>query len=275
VLPRFEQFIRERTYLMNVSPATIRWYTHAFKWLPNESPTDPELKDVVIRMRERGLKTTGCNAAIRAINAYLKWSGSTFKIPKMKEPEFIPPTFAGEQVKLLVGWRPSGFYDRRLHLLILILLDSGARISEALGLKVGDVNMDDLFLTLSGKGRKQRRVPLSLELRRVMYRFIRDLEKQPHDYLLSSGDGRMLGRCVCLRDVKRLCKRLGFQAPKRTLHAFRHTFAMNFVKQGGGVFHLQKSLGHSSLEMSRRYANLSVEDLQAVHQKVSLLSSAD
>src|SRR5271154_829513 len=101
VLPRFEQFIRERTYLMNVSPATIRWYTHAFKWLPNESPTDPELKDVVIRMRERGLKTTGCNAAIRAINAYLKWSGSTFKIPKMKEPEFIPPTFAGEQVKLL------------------------------------------------------------------------------------------------------------------------------------------------------------------------------
>src|SRR5690242_6945049 len=58
----FSDFIRERRYLHNVSPCTVSWYTHAFKWLPSESPTQSELKDTVLRMRERGLKETGCNA---------------------------------------------------------------------------------------------------------------------------------------------------------------------------------------------------------------------
>ena len=72
---------------------------------------------------------------------------------------------------------------------------------------------------------------------------------------------------MVLRDVKLLCKRLGFDPPARTLHAFRHTFAVNYLRRGGSVFHLQKVLGHSSFEMTRRYANLMTEDLQAVHQR--------
>src|ERR1700712_5272951 len=49
---RFTEFTRERQYLQNVPPATVSWYTHAFKWLPSESPTQDELKSVVLRMRE-------------------------------------------------------------------------------------------------------------------------------------------------------------------------------------------------------------------------------
>ena len=77
-----------------------------------------------------------------------------------------------------------------------------------------------------------------------------------------------------LRDVKRLCTRLRFTPPARTLHAFRHTFAVNYLRRGGSVFHLQKVLGHSTLEMTRRYANLVTADLQAVHERVSLLHRA-
>jgi integrase/recombinase XerD len=75
-----------------------------------------------------------------------------------------------------------------------------------------------------------------------------------------------------LRDVKLRCKWLGFDPPARTLHAFRHTFAINYLRKGGSVFHLQKILGHSSLEMTWRYANLMTADLQAVDQRVTLLS---
>src|SRR5271166_5795088 len=74
MLPKFEQFIRERQYLTNVSPATLEWYKHSLKWLRTESPAEDELKGAVLRMREKGLKATGCNSAIRAINAYLHWS---------------------------------------------------------------------------------------------------------------------------------------------------------------------------------------------------------
>jgi hypothetical protein len=70
---RHQQFIRERQDLHNVSPATVRWYTHAFKWLSlcasPEDPSQDELNAAVCRMREKGLKATGANAAIRAINA--------------------------------------------------------------------------------------------------------------------------------------------------------------------------------------------------------------
>src|ERR1035441_4609224 len=186
MLQRHAQFIRERQYVVNVSPATVQWYTHALKWLDSETPTQDELNTLVMKMRERGLKATGCNAATRAINAYLHWaSGSTGKcgggcqhphVRPMREPEFVPVVFTDDQVKRLVNFSGRKFFERRLHLIILILLDTGARISEVTGLKVSDVEMDNLLMTLSGTGRKQRKVPFSPELRRVLYLYIRDFD---------------------------------------------------------------------------------------------------
>ena len=60
MLPGLQQFIRERQDLMNVSPATIQWYTRGFKWLPSEAPSQDELNDAVMPMRRKGLKATGC-----------------------------------------------------------------------------------------------------------------------------------------------------------------------------------------------------------------------
>jgi integrase/recombinase XerD len=104
----FAQFIRERQYLHNVSPSTVSWYTHALKWLPSEAPSSQQLNSTVLRMREKGLKATGCNSAIRAINAYLRWSGSLLKVPQLKEPRLILPTFTPKQVRLIVTWKPKG-----------------------------------------------------------------------------------------------------------------------------------------------------------------------
>jgi integrase/recombinase XerD len=268
----FSQFIRERQYLYNVTPATLAWYQNSLKWLPTETPTQDDLKDAVVRMHEKGNKATGCNSAIQAINCYLRWSGSTLKIPHLKAPEFVSPTFSAAQVSQLVNWKPRGFYQRRLHLLTLVLLNTGCRITEALTLRVRDIDLDNLLVTLDGKGRKQRVVPFSFELRKTLYRFVADYHRKPDLLLLASRNETLLGRRVMLRDVKLLCKRLGFDPPARTLHAFRHTFAVTYLRRGGSVFHLQKVLGHASLEMTRRYANLMTEDLQAVHERVSLLS---
>ncbi len=279
----FSQFVRERQFLSNVSPSTLEWYKHSFKWLRSESPSQDELKDAVLRMREKGLKATGCNSAIRAINAYLHWSASPGtkcspacshpRMPSLKEPQLILPTFTAAQVSLLVKWRPKTFCQRRLHLLVLFLIDTGCRITEALTVRVSDVDMENLLVTLDGKGRKQRVVPFSFELRRALFRYIRDFGRKPDRLLLASRNETRLGRRVMLRDVKLLCKRLGFTPPGRTLHAFRHTFAVTYIRRGGSVFHLQKVLGHSTLEMTLRYANLVTADLQAVHERVSLLSS--
>jgi integrase/recombinase XerD len=109
---RFEEFIRERQYLANVTPATIAWYNNCLKWLRTESPSQEDLKDAVMRMRQKGLKATGCNSVIQALNSYAHWvnvgsdskCGSGCRHPKvahLKVPEFVPPTFTEKQIRLI------------------------------------------------------------------------------------------------------------------------------------------------------------------------------
>jgi integrase/recombinase XerD len=214
VSDKFSQFIRERQYLHNVSPATVEWYGHSFKWLRSENPTEEELQDAVMRMREKGLKATGCNSAIRAINAYLKWSGSQHRVLYLKEDQRVLPTFTLPDIKKLLCFhpKPTNFYQRRLHLLILVLLDTGCRIDEVL-LRAADCDLDNLLFTVTGKGRKQRKIPFSFELRRHLSRFLVDLH--PEQLIFATRHGRKLGRRNVLRDVKLLCRRLEITPPEK------------------------------------------------------------
>jgi len=269
--PRFAQFIREKRYLCNVSPATVEWYRQSLTWLRNPEPDEAALKDFVMRMRGAGLKPSSCNCRIRAVNSYLHWAGAQLKVPRLKEEQRILPTFSPADIQKIVAWRPRGFCPSRLHVLILTLADTGCRISEGLALRWADVDMDNLLLKLAGKGGRDRQVPFSFELRRHLYRW-RQLNRW--DLVFPTQQGRYLGRRNVLRGVKGICKRLGIVAPERTLHSLRHSFALNYLRRGGSVLHLQKCLGHSSLEMVRRYAALLTSDLQSVHEKVSLLNRA-
>lgn len=266
-MSKFEQFIKERQYLQNVSPRTVQWYNESLKWLRVEEPNEAELKDFVFRMREKSLKPSSCNNRIRAVNAYLKWSGSQLKIPRLREPLRVLPAFAPSDIKRFLTWKPKTLSERRLQVLVLLLADTGVRIGEALGLRWSDVDWDSLLLLVRGKGGKERRIPFSVELRRFLWKF-----RHEHQLVFCTRHGTELGRRDALRDTKRLCSKLGIKAPERTMHAFRHSFAVNYLRRGGSVFHLQKCLGHTTLEMTRRYANLMTEDLQKVHQQVSLLA---
>jgi integrase/recombinase XerD len=184
----------------------------------------------------------------------------------------VLPTFTEQQIRLLVAWKPKGKYQRRLNLLVLFLLDTGCRITEALSLRVREVDFENLLVILNGKGRKQRVVPFSFELRKAMFRYCKDFDRKPDSLLFANRNQTMLGRRNVLRDVKSLCKKLGFTPPGRTLHATRHTFAIWYLRRGGNVFALQRVMGHSDLETTRKYVNMTTADLQAVHERVSLLS---
>jgi integrase/recombinase XerD len=260
----FDQFIKERQYLTGVSPRTVDWYRESFKWLLTPCPTDSDLKAFVMRMREKGLKPSSCNNRIRAVNAYLKWSDSTLRIPKIKEPQLVLPTFPPEDIRMLLTCKPKYLYQQRLRCLLLFLADTGARISEALSVRWDDVDFDNMLVKLDGKGGRQRVVPFSFELRKALFVH----RKAPGNFPLvfCTRDGNALDRRDMLRDAKRLFKRLGIVPPVRALHALRHTFALTYVRRGGSIFHLQKALGHSSLDMVRRYVNLTTHDLSATHR---------
>jgi len=263
LLPRFEQFIREREFLANVSPATVSWHTHNLRWLQSESPTEDELQQAVVRMREKGLRATGCNSAIRSINAYLNWSGSPLKIPQMKEPQQVLPTYTPQQIQLLLGWKPKKITGYRLSTFIAFLADTGCRIDEALSVHWKDIDFDNMLVLLHGKGSKDRLVPISLELGTRLFLFQRKTEAKD-GFVFGTQSGTKQGRRNVLRDFKNLCRSLGFEPPERSIHAMRQTSAVSYLRKGGSIFHLQKMLGHSTLEMTRRYANLMTEDLTSI-----------
>lgn len=123
--PRFEQFIRERQYFANVSPATIEKYRHCLRWLPCDSPTQADVKAVIVQMRAKGSKETSVNTVIRTVNAYLHWSSGTDskcgpgcthpRVPQLREPKQVMPTLGEPQIKRIVAWKPKSRADRRLH----------------------------------------------------------------------------------------------------------------------------------------------------------------
>ena len=73
-MTRVEQFIRERQSLQNAAPRTIESYLYCLPFLPNENPTQAELSEMVVAMRQKGRTEAGRNIIIRAVNAYLHWN---------------------------------------------------------------------------------------------------------------------------------------------------------------------------------------------------------
>jgi integrase/recombinase XerD len=194
-------------------------------------------------MREKGLRATGCNSAIRSINAYLKWAGSSLKISQMKEPQLILPTYSATQLRLLLDWKPKKVTGhRKLSTLISLLADTGCRIAEALSLQWKDIDFDNLLVLLHGKGRKDRLVPMSLELRKRLFLFQRKTEAK-EGLMFPTQVGTKQGRRNVLRDFKQLCRTCGFEPPARFIHAMRHTFAVNYLRKGGFSFSPSENAG--------------------------------
>lgn len=105
MLPRHKQFIKERQYVNNLSPATIRWYEQSLCCLDTESPTSDDIKALIVRLRERGLEPVSIKSRLQAVRAYCRWARLAVVIPKMKIEQRVLPTFDGTQVARLMHWR--------------------------------------------------------------------------------------------------------------------------------------------------------------------------
>lgn len=162
----------------------------------------------------------------------------------------------------------------RVHALSCALLDTGCRIRELLDARVEDFNFDDLLVTVIGKGDKQRRLPFSVDLRRILFRYLQQRERfgvpsrEPLMFPAHTG-GRWdqqnaLGSLYLFED-KLGIRRFGF-------HRLRHTFATEYLRRGGDVVRLSRTLGHTQITTTMRYLHLLTEDLTLDHAKVSILS---
>lgn len=199
--------------------------------------------------------------------------GEVGALPRLKEDRKIIAAFDDSQVQRLLGFRPKGAAEYRMHLIVCLILDTGSRIDEVLSVERKDLDLDNMLLKIRhGKGSKERIVPVSLQMRKLLFRHVQRCRPDQGDLLFFSGVGQKLSQRNALRVLKRICERVGIDGLRCSFHTLRHTFGKNYIRNGGDVFRLQKILGHAKLEMTRRYVNLETSDLQRTHHEFSTLA---
>jgi len=126
-----------------------------------------------------------------------------------------------------------------------------------------------------GKGNKERLLPISIELRKILWVYLsKHRFKVPSDYLFPTRDGVKLEYHNTLRDIKELCSKLGIEGVRLSPHGFRHFFSVTFMRRGGDIYRLSRLLGHTSVKTTEIYLqSMGVEMVQQLHQQLSPLSS--
>ena len=199
----------------------------------------------------------------------------TAKVKVAKPKAKVVKPYAPEEIRRIIGVcegdyeHNARFLGSRNKAIILVLLDAGVRLSELIGMRVDDVNTSNGNIRVMGKGGKERVVRIGKVAQKALWRYMMHRPGNGYKELWLSEEKRPLscGGVQCL--VKRLKERAGVNG-SGSVHRFRHTFAVNFLRVDKNVFNLQYLLGHSELEMVRRYtAALGMEDALEAHEKAS------
>ena len=159
-------------------------------------------------------------------------------------------------------------YNLLMRAAVLLLLDTGIRVSEACHLTVADVHLKQGYAIVMGKGSKERRVEFGPRTGQAIWKYLSSRgELRSEDPILVSRTGRQFDREDLAHRLQSVGQRAGVS--KCHPHRFRHTFAVLFLRNGGTSVALQHLLGHSTMEMVRTYVKLSEVDLQQAHRKAS------
>jgi site-specific recombinase XerD len=210
---------------------------------------------------------------IRAFFGFLQREGfidsnpmAKVKMPKV--PEVVVPTFTEKEIEKLLS-QPNknsneGFRD---YAILLCLIDTGTRLSELANLKTADIDYEQNYFRVMGKGSRERFVPFGRRVAKALMRY--QLKHRPEpvgtDNFWLRRDGQALPPSRIEKLVTMYGKRAGLQ--RCYAHKIRHTSSVMYLRNGGDVFSLQKKLGHRSLVMTRRYSNLADSDVRDKHLK--------
>jgi site-specific recombinase XerD len=161
--------------------------------------------------------------------------------------------------------RPTAQRDRAI---ITLLIDTGVRASELCNLRIGDVDFKNHRVLVMGKGRKERILKIDPRTAQVLWRYLvtRD-NRRDSDFLFVTRSNRPINRHNLRHTLKRIGERAGVR--NVTVHRFRHTFAIEVLRNHPNAYALQEMLGHETLEMVQRYLRLAQADIERAHEQAS------
>jgi integrase/recombinase XerC/integrase/recombinase XerD len=217
---------------------------------------------------------------VRSLKAFYSWlhqEGYTeenelarLKLPKV--PHKLVQTLTEEEIRRIMScFNPMTTMGARNMAIVMMLLDTGIRCSELTSLQLSDVHMQEGYIKVFGKGGKERIVPIGSGVQKAIQRYVLHFRSEQIDPDIEEAFLNLDGGPLTYNAMKMLFSRLAKKSGIKRLHVhlFRHTFATNYLMNGGDVFSLQQILGHSTLEMVRNYVSMASTQVKVQHRKYS------
>jgi len=289
------------------SPKTIRWYSGNLRrflgylnlrHLPDsiEAVDIKLLRQYVLYLLKRNqfdnhpytpvgkelLSAATVHGHVRTLRAFFSWLADeglveddlarSLKPPKVTRK--IVSTLSDQEIRSILNiLNPANACNARNQTIFMLLLDTGLRTGELVNLKIGDAHVNEGFLKVLGKGKKERIVPIGSNAQKTLQRYLFRYRPKPAYPEINNVFLSIKGKPMSENGTKLMFARLAKRSGVHRLHAHlcRHTFATRFLINGGDVFTLRHILGHSTLEMVRYYVNLAASHVAIQHQKFSPL----
>lgn len=304
-LDKLVQAFEVRNRASNRSPKTVAWYSNNLRlfleFLQREGDSLElgevglaEVRQFIVFLQSknkydghpltptqnRKLSPQTIRAHVETLKAFFTWLHdeeytSKNKLEKLEFPK-VPRKFVeilthDEVKQVLACTNQKTELGCRNAAVIMTLLDTGLRCAEVCGMTIQDAHLDQGYLKVMGKGSKERVVPIGASVQKVLLRYFHHFRPEPARAGIENFFLSFDGMPVTPDGVAQMIRRVGQTSgvPKLHAHLCRHTFATNYLINGGDVFSLQQILGHTTLEMVRRYVSLASSQVAVQHRKYS------
>lgn len=286
------QFLDYLAMERHFSPRTVSAYQHDLNKFVNffESIGKADILNVTkndVRQFFVAHSQTNCAvtqarklSSIKSLFKYLGREGivsanpvSDIEAPKLsqKEPSYLTETEYRNLITV-VKREAAPFYMYRDSAIIILLLGTGIRLSELVGLTRDRINLErsGRSIKVKGKGDKERIIPLTDEVVSALEQYLKGRPDVTSNHLFISRLGGELHARSVYGLVKKYLKASGIRKEKAAVHSLRHTFGASMLKSGANLFVIQKLLGHQRLETTGRYLHIDDADLRNAVDKLVL-----
>jgi integrase/recombinase XerC/integrase/recombinase XerD len=174
------------------------------------------------------------------------------RLPKAEKPAL--EILTDNEAERLLNLFKDDILEKRNKAIVVLMLDCGLRLSEVSRIKAEDINFEDEYIKVMGKGRRSRIAPIGSVTSQALQSYI---DARP------KGGGRLFlsirGTPLTPQGIIQMFNRLKKQAdiPRLHAHLLRHSFATNYLIQGGDVYALSRILGHSEIKVTEKYIHIS------------------
>ena len=237
------------------------------------------IRDWMVHLKELHQSTNSINRKISSLKSFYKYLlieekidyNPTDTIQSLKKPQKLPVFFREDDIDTVISQTnqaPSDFNQLRKGIILEILYQTGIRRAELLNLKDSNFNFFSLTLRVSGKGNKQRIIPISESLKEVIQQYL-TIKKQlfgETETFIVTDKGEPAYPNFIYRIVKESMGMVSTQE-KRSPHVMRHSFASSLLNNGADINAVKELLGHANLSATQIYTHTSFEQLKESYKK--------